>query len=350
MTLQTTGAISLNDVHIELGGTTATTVSLNDADIRGLTAATGKTINSTLATEISFNDLYGASAIPPFDYTAANGAVDTSGPYYTLVGLASTSTTLASGTYNFIMVGRGGNGAGSAASIAFWTIQLNGTESWSFTTPSDRGSSYFSEWQIVGDNTTLVKARHGTDRSPNTTAIGTMGSSSRLTNKAQRIGGAGVNIEYGIAMDNNGRAGGGGSVDFFNLSDKSRLNGVEGSTLGGTTVPSGGHIKESGNPASGTKWLTGFSDTDFEQAVGSYGYYGTTGHYNISGSNGHNPFGGGGAAVATSASNVYLNILNQGSAGYGGGGAYSRQQSDSGGPVEDHGGGPPALWYLRTGN
>ena len=80
MTLQTTGTISLNDVHIELGGTTATTVSLNDADIRGLTAATGKTINSTLATEISFNDLYGASAIPPFDYTGANGAVDTSGP------------------------------------------------------------------------------------------------------------------------------------------------------------------------------------------------------------------------------------------------------------------------------
>ena len=342
MALQSTGAISLNDVHVELGGTSGTLVSLNDSDVR--------TLAGISSGAISLQNFYGESSIPPFDYTAANGQVPTGGPYYTLVAIASTGTILASGTYNFVMVGRGGNGAGSAASIAFWTIQLNGTESWSFTTPSDRGSSYFTDWQIVGDNSTLVRARHGTDRSPNTTAIGTMGSSARLTNKAQRIGGAGVNIEYGIAMDNNGRAGGGGSVDFFNLSDKSRLNGVEGSTLGGTTVPSGGHIKESGNPASGTTWLTGFSDTDFEQAVGSYAYYAYTGHYNISGSNGHNPFGGGGAAVATSASNVYLNILNIGSAGYGGGGAFSRQQSASGGPVEDHAGGPPALWYLRTGN
>jgi len=347
VTLQTTGAISLNDVHIELGGTTATTVSLNDADIRGLTAATGKTINSTLATEISFNDLYGASAIPPFDYTGANGAVDTNGPYYTLVGLASASTTLASGTYNFIMVGRGGNGAGSAGSIAFWTVQLNGTESWSFTTPLDRGSSYFSEWQIVGDNNTLVRARHGTDSSGTTTSVGTMGSSSRLTNKAQRIGGAGV--------ANDGYSnGGGGSVDFFNLSDKSRLNGTADTVAAGYgTAPSGGHIKESGNPASGTKWLNGLSDTDFGQAVGSYTNITTTGHFNVAPSNGYNPFGGGGGASANnygSSGSVYINITNQGTGGYGGGGAFSRQQSLANPKFKEHIGGPPALWYLRTGN
>ena len=342
MALQTTGAISLNDLHIEVGGTTGTTVSLNDADIRDLITTPSGAIN--------LQSFYGASSVVPFDYSLANGAVPQNGPYYQLVSSATTGTVLSAGTYNFVMVGRGGWGAGSAASIAFWTIQLNGTESWSFTTPSNRGSSYFTEWQIVGDSSTLVRARHGTDRSPNTTAVGTMGSSTRLTNKAQRIGGAGIDIQYGIAMDQNGRAGGGGSVDFFNLSDKSRLNGVQGSTLGGTTVPSGGHIKESGNPAFGTYWLTGLQDTDFERAVGSYGYYGTTGHYNIAGANGHNPFGGGGAAVATSASNVYLNILQIGHGGYGAGGAYSRQQSDSGGPVEEHFGGPPALWYLRTGN
>ena len=64
MALQTSGAISLNDLHAEVGGTTATIVSFNDADIRGLTAASGKTINSTLSTEIDFNDFYGASALP----------------------------------------------------------------------------------------------------------------------------------------------------------------------------------------------------------------------------------------------------------------------------------------------
>ena len=347
MALQTTGAISLNDIHIEVGGTTGTTVSLNDADIRGLTAASGKTINTTLGTEIDFNDLYGASVVPPFDYTAGDGAVPTAGPYYTLVTTATTRTQLPSGTYNFIMVGRGGEGAGSASSIAFWTIQLNGSESWSFTTPTATGSSYFTDWQIVGDSSTLVRARHGTDSSASTTSVGTMGSSSRLTNKAQRIGGAGV--------ANDGYSnGGGGSVDFFNLSDKSRLNGTADTVAAGYgTPPSGGHIKESGNPASGTKWLTGLSDTDFGQAIGTYTNITVSGHFNVGGANGHNPFGGGGGASANnygSSGSVYINILNQGYGGYGGGGAFSRQQSLNNPKFKSFIGGPPALWYLRTGN
>lgn len=61
MALQTSGAISLNDIHIEAGGTTGTQASLNDTDIRGLTAASGRTINSTSGTEIDFADFYGAS-------------------------------------------------------------------------------------------------------------------------------------------------------------------------------------------------------------------------------------------------------------------------------------------------
>ena len=38
-----------------------TTCSFNDSDIRGLTAASGKSINSTLGTQIDFNNFYGAS-------------------------------------------------------------------------------------------------------------------------------------------------------------------------------------------------------------------------------------------------------------------------------------------------
>lgn len=36
MALQTSGAISLNDIHIEAGGTTGTSASINDADIRAM--------------------------------------------------------------------------------------------------------------------------------------------------------------------------------------------------------------------------------------------------------------------------------------------------------------------------
>ena len=62
MALATSGALSLNQIHVEAGGSSGTTASLNDSDIRGLTAASGRTINSTLGTNIDFADFYGASA------------------------------------------------------------------------------------------------------------------------------------------------------------------------------------------------------------------------------------------------------------------------------------------------
>jgi len=61
MALQTTGAISLNDIHQEAGGTTLTQCSINDTDIRGLNEASGRTINNTTNTAIDFADFYGAA-------------------------------------------------------------------------------------------------------------------------------------------------------------------------------------------------------------------------------------------------------------------------------------------------
>lgn len=55
MALQTSGAISLNDMHIEVGGSSGTTVSLNDADIRGLIGKAG-------GAQSSFSEFYGAAA------------------------------------------------------------------------------------------------------------------------------------------------------------------------------------------------------------------------------------------------------------------------------------------------
>ena len=55
MALQTSGAISLNDIHVEAGGTSGTQASINDADIRGL-------IGKSSGSQMSFNEWYGASA------------------------------------------------------------------------------------------------------------------------------------------------------------------------------------------------------------------------------------------------------------------------------------------------
>ena len=63
MALQASGEISLNDIHVEAGGSSGTTATINDADIRGLTAASGYTIPTGSGTAIDFGDFYGASAL-----------------------------------------------------------------------------------------------------------------------------------------------------------------------------------------------------------------------------------------------------------------------------------------------
>jgi hypothetical protein len=62
MPIKTSGALSLNEIHAEVGGTSGSVVSLNDTDLRGLTPASGYSINSTSGTQISVGDFYGASA------------------------------------------------------------------------------------------------------------------------------------------------------------------------------------------------------------------------------------------------------------------------------------------------
>lgn len=55
MPLTNSGAISLNEIHVEAGGSSGTTASINDSDIRGL-------ISKASGATMSFNEWYGASA------------------------------------------------------------------------------------------------------------------------------------------------------------------------------------------------------------------------------------------------------------------------------------------------
>ena len=48
MALPTSGAISLNQIHVEAGGTSGTQASINDSDIRGL-------IGNSSGVNMSFN-------------------------------------------------------------------------------------------------------------------------------------------------------------------------------------------------------------------------------------------------------------------------------------------------------
>jgi hypothetical protein len=55
MALPTSGALSLNQMHVEAGGGSGTIASINDADIRGL-------ISKGSGATMSFNEWYGASS------------------------------------------------------------------------------------------------------------------------------------------------------------------------------------------------------------------------------------------------------------------------------------------------
>jgi hypothetical protein len=69
MALQTSGQISLNDIHVEVGGTTGTEVSLNDSDVRDL-------INKADGSQNAISEYYGAASevdLSDFVTTQING-------------------------------------------------------------------------------------------------------------------------------------------------------------------------------------------------------------------------------------------------------------------------------------
>lgn len=66
MPLQSSGQISLNDLHVEAGGTSGTQCSMNDSDIRGL-------ISAAANSQMTFSSFYGASS----QLWSANVTIDT---------------------------------------------------------------------------------------------------------------------------------------------------------------------------------------------------------------------------------------------------------------------------------
>ena len=196
MALATSGALTLDQIHVEAGGTTGTTCSLNDSDIRGLTAASGRTINSTLGTNIDFADFYGASAISDVTitvgYTAfalyglnyryrgyvsgSYGSISPSNPVFTgimnenyltkafVLGVVSTNAygSIPAGGRRIFVACDDTNTVSNTNSSAFTSVNINGTTfSRSAATFSDTGSSYQWYWDEssggnVNDNSSAI--------------------------------------------------------------------------------------------------------------------------------------------------------------------------------------------------
>ena len=153
MTLQTSGAISLNQIHIEAGGSSGTQVSLNDTDVRYLT-------NVGSGSSSSFNSFYGKSR---HRVTAGSGTYNsdtftgykTSTPTMGSVDDSDLTWTTASWTGLYYKLSGtdaykihlllGGSGSGSNS--GFTTMRIAGS-TYARTSASFNGSSsIYSLWK-----------------------------------------------------------------------------------------------------------------------------------------------------------------------------------------------------------
>lgn len=97
MPLQNSGQISLNDLHVEAGGTSGTEASMNDSDIRGL-------LNASANSQMTFSGFYGASSqLWSVNVTTGGWAFkSTSFRGYGVDFLGSVKGSISDGTIDFI--------------------------------------------------------------------------------------------------------------------------------------------------------------------------------------------------------------------------------------------------------
>lgn len=152
MPLQSSGAISLNDIHVEAGGTSGTQASINDTDIRALIYKAG-------GTTMSFSEWYGASTSTVIAVTQGT----LSGQFFTTRGFedatptGSVSPSSVNGDTLFTMTIKRIARTNSSAGL-FFEFEL------SYSTANAISASEFTSIQFTanGTLTTLTSAEAST--------------------------------------------------------------------------------------------------------------------------------------------------------------------------------------------
>lgn len=154
MTTPTSGAISLNQIHIEAGGSSGTSVSLNDADVRrlkdgssGASSAFNSFYNRTKYVVTCGSATSGSTSIT--GYKSSSPAAGSRSPTSltwtsaTWAGLYYNLNTPNAYTYQLLL-----NGSGSGSNSGFTTMGLGPSQNFSRTSASFSGSSStFSVWR-----------------------------------------------------------------------------------------------------------------------------------------------------------------------------------------------------------
>lgn len=132
MALQSSGAISLNDIHVEAGGSSGTQASINDSDIRAL-------IGKSSGAQMSFSEWYGASSVE----------INTALNIITIDDEEVTEETVT--VYSGIRFDRDGSGHQLFGTN---TLQVNGTNSYQWLTQI--GATNGDDFQIYMSNNGLT--------------------------------------------------------------------------------------------------------------------------------------------------------------------------------------------------
>lgn len=137
MGLQTSGAISLNEIHVEAGGSSGTQASINDTDIRAL-------ISKASGAQMSFSEWYGASA----SFTIATGnSFYQAGSQYVIE--------------QHHLIVSGANFQTGYASTTDFTMNSRTTRFWGLSFSSINSRYIFSLIDITGGGGAITAANNG---------------------------------------------------------------------------------------------------------------------------------------------------------------------------------------------
>ena len=130
MTLPSSGTLSLNAIHIEAGGSSGTSCSINDSDIRGL-------IGKNSGASMNFAEWYGASSFTAetqLVITGANSGVKFANPSFSTYSSGIAGGTLGSAADNQITLDQGQTCVFHQVSVSTFmsigvTMDFNGSSS-----------------------------------------------------------------------------------------------------------------------------------------------------------------------------------------------------------------------------
>jgi hypothetical protein len=182
MPVTSSGQISLNDLHVEAGGTSGTQASMNDSDIRSMIGASSGQAN------LSFSGFYGASS-----------SVDI-------------ALTIASNTNNYnLFSNRGGSYEAGKSNVTLTinsgvTVGSTSTGAYAFDTGTGWASG--DTITIVNNGTITGKGGRGGNGGSATKTGTNSWSSTAGTNGS--TGGNGVRLQFATTIANNGAIYGGG--------------------------------------------------------------------------------------------------------------------------------------------